>query len=156
MALYMVTDTEASFHRSVKVHLGDWLFPLLFFLLVPMFSTHCHIFYFNVGCFFLISSHLRPTQPCCSVVALSVPTAREWFPSSASQGATPRDTSAASAGPSHPIQRSGPEGLRSTDWQPQNGSGDVKCSTENIVNNVAITMHTSGNMGEPLVKYMSV
>lgn len=147
MALCMVTDTEVSFHRPVKVHLGDLLFPSLLFLLILMFSTHCHIFYFSVGCFFLISSHLTPTQPCCSVVAVSVPTAQEWFPSSASQGTTPRDTSAASAGLSHRIQRSGPEGLRSIDWQPQNGPRDIKCSTENRVNNVAITMHISENMG---------
>lgn len=38
MALCMVTDTEVSFHRSVKVHLGDLLFSLLFFFsLSPCF-----------------------------------------------------------------------------------------------------------------------
>lgn len=45
------------------------------------------------------------------------------------------------------MQRSGTEGLRSTDWQPQNSPGDVQYNTENIVNRVVITMHTSGNKG---------
>ena len=33
------------------------------------------------------------------------------------------------------------KGLRSTDWQSQNGHGDVKYSTGNIVNNTVIATH---------------
>lgn len=86
MALCMVTDT-GFISLLCKSALGRFAVSITFFFFFPpcphVFHTLSHVL-LRCWMFLLISSRLRPTQPCCSVVAASVPTAEEWLPGSAS------------------------------------------------------------------------
>lgn len=135
------------------------------FLRIPMFFSreyvHCHIFYFNFGCFFLT---LSPPQSRAALLlrdgCVSVPVGHGGLSSTASRDATATGTLQPQPAPKACHSEIRHKGQRRTDWWLQNSHRDAKHSTDNVVNNTVVTMHGARGVletsGEHLVKYMTV